>query len=71
MAMNAAQIESVVRDVIVHLGLPFTVVSVLDSPTGWNVVVRSGAGGTIQIAVGSGRPAAMRATIEEALEAAD
>lgn len=38
--MNATEVELLVRGVLVHLGLPFTVLSVIGSPAGWNIVVR-------------------------------
>jgi len=39
--MNATEVELLVRGVIVHLGLPFTVLSVIGSLAGWNIVVRA------------------------------
>ena len=41
--MTTAEVERLVRDVIVHFGLPFTVVSVIGSPIRWNVQVRGDA----------------------------
>ena len=67
--MNATEVESLVRAVIVHFGWPFTVQSVSGSPIAWNIVVRSTMGGVVQFTVGGERPAAMRATIQETLEA--
>jgi hypothetical protein len=39
--MTTAEVEALVQNVIVHFGLPFTVLSVVGSPIGWNVTVRS------------------------------
>lgn len=66
--MNATEVELLVRGVIVHFGLPFTVLSVIASPTGWNIVVR-GAGGVVRFTVPQGRPVTMRTVIQERLEA--
>ena len=68
--MNATEVELLVRGVIVHLGLPFTVLSVIASPAGWNVAARAGTGGVVRFTVPSGRPVTMRAVIQERLEAA-
>ena len=67
--MNATEVELLVRGVIVHLGLPFTVLSVIGSPAGWNIVVRAGTGEIARFTVAGGRPVAMRAAIQETLEA--
>jgi hypothetical protein len=32
--MKTTEVDALVRNVIVHLGLPFAVVSVVESPTG-------------------------------------
>ena len=66
--MNATEVELLVRGVIVHFGLPFTVLSVIASPTGWNIVVR-GTGGVVRFTVPQGRPVTMRTVIQERLEA--
>ena len=68
--MNATEIELLVRDVITHQGLPFTVLSVNASPTGWNIVVRAGTGGIVRFTLIGGRPVSMRTAIQERLEAA-
>jgi hypothetical protein len=56
-----------VRSVIVHLGLPFSVLSVVGSPAGWNIRVRATAG-TVAFTIVGGRALAMRAAIQEKLE---
>jgi len=66
--MKTAEVDAIVRSVIVHLGLPFSVLSVLESPTGWNIQVRAGTGGVVRFAVFDGRPVAMRVAIQERLE---
>jgi hypothetical protein len=67
--MNTTEVEAMVRSVIVHLGLPFAVLSVVGSPSGWNIRVRSTTGGIVAFTVMGGRPLSMRATIQEKLEA--
>jgi hypothetical protein len=63
--------DALVRDVIVHFGLPFTVLSVAGSPIEWNVHVRSDeTAKVISFTVAGGRPAAMRVAIQQMLEAA-
>ena len=67
--MNTTEVELLVRGVITERGLPFTVMSVIDSPAGWNIVVRAGTSGVVRFTVAGGRPIAMRAAILAALEA--
>jgi hypothetical protein len=67
--MTDTEVELLVRSVIVHLGLPFTVLSVIAAPTGWNIVVRATTGGVVRFTVPQGRPVTMRTVIQERLEA--
>jgi hypothetical protein len=67
--MNANEVEELVRAVIVHIGLPFAVLSVIESPAGWNIQVRADTGGIVRFTVFGGRPVAMRIAIQEKLEA--
>jgi len=67
--MKTTEVDAIVRSVIVHLGLPFSVMSVVESPTGWNIQVRAGTGGVVRFAVFDGRPVAIRGAIQERLEA--
>ena len=67
--MKTADVEMLVRSVIVHLGLPFAVLSVIESPAGWNIQVRAGTGGVVRFTVHGGRQLAVRAAIQEQLEA--
>ena len=67
--MTRTEVEELVRNVIVHMGLPFAVLSVIESPLGWNVQVRAGTGGVVRFTVLGGRPLAMRIAIQEKLEA--
>jgi hypothetical protein len=66
--MKTTEVDAIVRSVIVHLGLPFSVMSIVESPTGWNIQVRAGTGGVVRFAVFDGRPLAMRVAIQERLE---
>ena len=67
--MNTTEVDPLVRSVIVHLGLPFAVVSIVESPAGWNIQVRAGTGGMVRFNIPAGRPLAMRIAIQEKLEA--
>jgi hypothetical protein len=66
--MNTTEVDALVRSVIVHLGLPFALLSVSGSPTGWNILVRAGPRGVIRFTVADGRPLAVRVAIQERLE---
>jgi hypothetical protein len=67
--MTTTEVEKLARDVIVHRGLPFTVLSVMGSPVGWTISVRTGTGAVGRfIALGT-RADFIRQTIVETLEA--
>jgi len=68
--MNENEVEALVRSVIVHIGLPFAVLSVIESPAGWNILVRAGTGGMVRFNVLGARPLVMRIAIQEKLESA-
>ena len=68
--MNIGEMEALVRSVIVHHGLPFRAVSVVETTEGWNIVVRAEAGGNVAFVIPASRPAAMRTAVHERLEAA-
>ncbi|MGH9313346.1 MAG: hypothetical protein ACRD1S_09120 [Vicinamibacterales bacterium] len=67
--MTATEMKSLVGAVIVHYGLPFTVLSVIGSPDGWNILVRAGTGGIVRFTVADGRPVDLREAIQGTLEA--
>lgn len=67
--MTTSEVESLARDVIVHMGLPFTVLSVIGSPTGWNIMVRSSGTGVLRFTLNNASAVIMRRTIQETLEA--
>jgi hypothetical protein len=67
--MTAAEVDALVRDVIVHFGLRLTVLSVVGSPIGWNVKVGiTGTPRVISFAVAGVGPAAIRASVQQVLE---
>jgi hypothetical protein len=66
--MNTTGVDAILRDVIIQLGLPFTVLSVIESPAGWNIQVRAGTGGLMRFSVPNGRPVAIRVAIQQKLE---
>jgi hypothetical protein len=67
--LTGRDIDAIVRDVIVHHGLPFTVVSVKESAAGWNIQARADTGEMLHFAVPHDRPTAMRIAIHQHLEA--
>jgi hypothetical protein len=67
--MNATEVELLVRGVIVRLELPFTVLSVIGSPAGWDIVVRASLARVVRFTVARGQPGVMRAAIQQTLEA--
>jgi hypothetical protein len=67
--MTSSEMEALVRNVIVHRGLPFNILSVAAATDGWSIVVRGGTGGDVSFTVHGGRPVAMRVSIQESLEA--
>jgi hypothetical protein len=67
--MNTVDVTAIVRDVIVHYGLPFTVLSVVGSHRGWDIMVRAESGRTITFTVADGRPVYLREAVQERLEA--
>jgi hypothetical protein len=70
MNMTEANITAMVRDVIVHLGLPFTVRSVSESsPARWTVEVTGVTGRLVRFVVPDARPLAMRVAIQQRLQA--
>jgi hypothetical protein len=66
--VNAADVQRMVSDVIVHFGFPFTVTSVTNGSAGWDIVVRTGEN-TLQFTLPDGQPTRMRVVIQERLEA--
>jgi hypothetical protein len=67
--MTAADVERLVRNLIVERGFSCTLLSVTAAATGWNVMVRAGTGALVRFAVSSQRPIAVRESIQESLEA--
>jgi hypothetical protein len=67
--MNTTEVSALVRSVITDLGLPFAVLSVVESPAGWNIQVRAGTGGLVRFTVFGSRPLAIRTAIQDKLEA--
>lgn len=67
--MDTVQVTAIVQDVIAHYGLPFTVLSVIGSHRGWDIMVRAESGRTIPFTVSDGRPVYVRETIQAKLEA--
>ena len=66
--MNATEVELLVRGVITHLGLPFTLTSVSAVSDGWTVVVRGETGNVVRFTLRAGRPISMRVAVQERLE---
>ena len=68
--MTTAQLEVLLRNVIVHRRLPFTVHSVSAAATDWHIVVCDDAGAMLSLSVPDGRPLDVRRAIQERLETA-
>ena len=66
--MNATDVHSLVRSVIVIFALPFAVMSVFGSSDGWQVSVRAGTGEILRFTVAGGEPDEMRLTIRKVVE---
>jgi hypothetical protein len=58
-----------VRDVIIHHGFACTVLSVSESPSGWDIEIRTRSGGLRSFSVFHDRPTATRIAIHRHLEA--
>jgi hypothetical protein len=68
--MNEREIAAIVSSVIVGRGLPFVLLSVAASASGWEIRLRPQTGGTVvSITVPDGRPSAVRVDVEDRLEA--
>lgn len=67
--MNATEVTAIVKDVIVHYALPFTLVSVTGSERRWDILVRAESGRTIPLDVADGRPHSVREAVQQKLEA--
>ena len=67
--MNDRDVASIVRSAIVDRGLPFTVLTVSASASGWHVRLREQAGGIVSLTLPDGRPVDMRIAVQEQLEA--
>jgi hypothetical protein len=67
--MTSRDVDAMVRDLITHLGLPFTVLSIIRSPAGWTIQLRAGVGGLMRFSVRDGRPSVVRAAIQSQLDA--
>jgi hypothetical protein len=67
--VNATEVELLVRGVITHIGLPFTLMSVSAAPDGWTIVVRGETGSVVRFTLMAGRPTSMREAIQNKLEA--
>jgi len=67
--MTKADVERLLRSVIVERGFECTLLSVSSASTGWNVMVRAVTGGLVRFTLPTERAIAARAVIEEILEA--
>jgi hypothetical protein len=67
--MDTLGVTAIVKDVIVHYGLPFTCVSVTASDRRWDIVVQAESGRTIPLTVADGRPHYVREVVQAKLEA--
>jgi hypothetical protein len=68
-AMTKADLERLVKNVIVERGFGCALLSVSGASIGWNVMVRTETGGLIRFTLSTQRAVAARVAIEEILEA--
>jgi hypothetical protein len=68
--MTITKLEALMRNIILHRRLPFTVHSVSEAGHAWLIVVRDDAGATLSMTVPAGRPLDIRSAIQERLELA-
>jgi hypothetical protein len=65
---TATEVESLAQNVILHFGLPFTVLSVVRSSNGWELTVRADTGAVTKFTVHGSRPIDIRVAIQATLE---
>lgn len=68
--MTTASLEALLRNIILHRQLPFSVRSVSPAVNGWHIVVCDDAGATLSLTVPAGRPMDIRTAFQERLETA-
>ena len=68
--MNAASLEALLRNILLHRQLPFTFHSVTAAVNAWDIVVCDSAGTTLSLTVPAGRPLDIRTAIQDQLETA-
>ena len=68
--MTTASLEALLRNIILHRQLPFSVQSVSPAVNGWHIVVCDDAGATLSLTVPAGRPMDIRTAFQERLESA-
>jgi hypothetical protein len=67
--MTTADVETIVRGVVVQYGLPFTVLAVAPASNAWHIELRDSSGGSVSLAVRGATPVALRIAVQEQLEA--
>ena len=68
-SMTGHAVAEIVRSVIVERGLPFDLLTVAASPSGWEMQLRHHARDILLVTVPDGRPVAIRVAIQGRLEA--
>ena len=68
--MTTASLEALMRNVIRHRRLPFTLHSVSGVLDAWHIVVCDAAGATLSLTVPAGRPVDVRSAVQDRLETA-
>jgi hypothetical protein len=68
--MKTAQLEALMRNIILHRRLPFAFHSVSAAADSWHFVVCDSAGTTLSLTVPDGRPLDIRRAIQDWLETA-
>ena len=68
--MTIAEVEALVRNIVLHRRLPFTCLTVSAAANAWRIDVRDATGATVSMTVAAGRPLEIRSAILQRLEAA-
>ena len=67
--MTAAEVEEIVRSVLIQCSVPFTAIDITASPSAWKVVVHDTTGMIFRLPVHAGPARFVREAVLEAIEA--
>jgi hypothetical protein len=67
--MTAADVEEIVRSVLIQCSVPFTAIDITASPSAWKVIVHDPTGMIFRLPVPAGPARYVRQAVLEAIEA--